>query len=932
MVRTSGSLPVTTARLLCVMLALAFGVSGCDRLSSSPEQMLDAARSALKGKDTNTALIQLKNALQKNPDFPDARFELGRIYFETGDMPSAVKELKRAQDLGVPESSVAPMLARAMVESGEQAQVLSRFGATHLTDPAAQAELKAALGYAAMQTRNPDGARANFDAALALKPDDAYALIGKARLLASQNEIEAGKALLKQVMDAGTGGAEAWFLDADINAAQGKVDAAMASYRKVYEIKPDHLRARYAVVVGNANLGRLDQARKELEAFRKVAPKASEGNYLEALLLVKEKKFVEARERVNKLLVSSPGHMPTLALSAQVEFELKSFAQAEQVAEKVIANGGETPTVRKILIASYLRNGRASKAQQALAPLLKAHPNDPAVLSLAGQVHLSAGDAAAASRAFELAAAKAPDDPAAHSRLGLSRLAQGDKAGGISELETAARLDVDDSKSDMLLIVTQLKNGNARGAQDAITALEKKRPNDPVTHNLRGTALLAAKDVPGARKSFEHALEIQADYFPAAANLARLDLGDKRLPDAEGRYERILAKSPGHAEALMALAGLKATERKDTAAAVKLLDKAIEANPKLPAPRILLGRLYLASNQFDKAVKVSGDAAVVFPDDANVLETLALAQSAAGSHDDAATTLSRVVARDPQNVLPLMQLANVQLAGGHDSDALQSVHKVLGLQPNLFDAYVLAIKIYLKQNNFDEALRVARDMQKRQPKQPQGYVKEGEILLGANKPQMAVKPLREAYARAHTSDNAILLYVALERGGDAKEAGALADEWLKSSPRDPKFRLFLGDQALKRQQYDEARRYYEQLNALLPDNQLILNNLAWLAHKRSDPKAREYAEKAYKLAPTAPAVLDTYGEILVDSGDAERGIKMLQDAVSSSPKVYEFRFTLARAFIKIGKKAEARKELETLAALGDRYNRSGEAASLLKTL
>ncbi|HEY9192391.1 MAG TPA: XrtA/PEP-CTERM system TPR-repeat protein PrsT [Methyloversatilis sp.] len=932
MVRTSGSLPGTTARLLCVMLALAFGASGCDRLSSSPEQMLDAARSALKSKDTNTALIQLKNALQKNPDFPDARFELGKIYFETGDMPSAVKELKKAQDLGVPESAVAPMLVRAMVEAGEQAQALSRFGATKLNDPAAQAELKAALGYAAMQTRNPDGARTNFDAALALKPDAVYALVGKARLLASQDDIEGGKALLKQVMDAGNGGPEAWFLDADINAAQGRVDAAMASYRKVYELKPDHLRARYAVVVGNANLGRLEDARKELAAFHKVAPKAPEGNYLDALVLVKEKKFVEARERINKMLALYPGHLPSLALSAQIEFELKSYAQAEQVAEKVIANGGETRTVRKILIASYLRNGRASKAQQALVPLLKEHPNDPSVLSLAGQVHMSAGDNAAASKAFELAAAKAPNDPVMHSRLGLSRLAQGDKTGGISELETATRLDSDDTTADMLLIATQLRSGNARGALDAIAGMEKKRPNDPVTHNLRGAALLVAKDLPGARKSFERALEIQPDYFPAAASLARLDLSEKHLQDAEGRYEKILGKSPGHPDALMALAGLKVSERKDVAAAAKLLEKAIDANPKLPAPRILLGRLYLAANQFDKAVKVSGDAAVVFPDDANVLETLALAQSAKGSHDDAATTLSRIVARDPQNVLPLMQLANVQLAGGHESDALQSVHKALGLRPDLMDAYVLAIRIYLKQDNVEEALRVARDMQKRQPKQPHGYAKEGEILLGANKPQMAIKPLRDAYARAHDSNHAILLYAALVRAGNAKDATALADEWLKSSPQDPKFRMFLGDLAMKNQQYDEARRYYDQLYALLPENPVILNNLAWLAHRRSDPKAREYAEKAYKLGPTAPAVLDTYGEILVDSGEAERGIKMLQDAVASSPKVYEFRFTLARALIKVGKKAEARKELETLSALGDRYGRSGEAASLLKTL
>jgi cellulose synthase operon protein C len=932
MVRVSGSSRSFKAKRLGLALVIALGVSACDRFSSADE-LLASAREALSRNDRTAAVIQLKNALQKNPDFAEARFELGRIYVETGDMLSAVKELQKSIELGMAEERVVPLLAKAMIESGDAQGLQSRYGTTQLKDPAAQASLQASLGYAAMQARAPEAAAAHFEAALAVQPDDLYAKLGKARLIGSQGDIDGAAALLKQIMaSGGDADHEAWFLDADIKAAQGKFDDAILSYRKVFEIKPDHLRSRYTVIVGLANEGKLDEARKEIAAFRKLAPRAPEGNYLDALLFVKEKKFGEARERLNKLLSTSPDYVPGLALAALTEYELQSFAQAEQHAEKAIAGGGDLMSTRKVLIASYMRTGRSAKALQVLAPLLKAHPDDPLVLSMAGQIYLADGDAAAASKAFAQAAAKAPDDPAMRSRLGLSRLAQGDTQGGLDELQAAARLDTEEARSDIVLIVTHLRNRNVPAALLAIDQMEKKRPDDPMAQNLRGTALLLKNDVAGARSSFEKALKLQEDFFPAAANLAKIDMLDKRIDDAEGRYLKILARHPGHADALMALAGLKALGRNDLPGAVKLFEKAIDANPRLASPRVLLAQLYLAAGDPGKSVKVISDAAVAFPDDMSVLDTLAIAQSAAGDHDAAVGTRSRMVARNPQAVPQVMLLANTQFAAGRDTEAIQTVRKALSLQPDLLDAYSLLVRIHMKQKNLDQALQVARDMQKRHPKQAEGYLKEGEILLAANKPADATKPLREAFALESKSDTVIMLYLALDRSGSSAEAATLASEWLKSTPRDPKVRMFLGDTALGQGRDDEARRQYEQVIKVLPDNAVVLNNLAWLARKRGDPKAMEYAERAYGLSPKAPAILDTYGEILVGAGQADRGLALLREAVASAPQSPEYRFTLARALIKAGKVADARKELEALAALGDRYPRSGDAAALLKTL
>ena len=81
---------------------------------------------------------------------------------------------------------------------------------------------------------------------------------------------------------------------------------------------------------------------------------------------------------------------------------------------------------------------------------------------------------------------------------------------------------------------------------------------------------------------------------------------------------------------------------------------------------------------------------------------------------------------------------------------------------------------------------------------------------------------------------------------------------------------------------------------------MILNNLAWTAGQTKDPKALEYAEKAYKLAPDQPVVLDTLGVLLVEKGDKARGVEMLQKASKMQPAAASIRLNLAKALISHG--------------------------------
>lgn len=917
------------SRLLAILLC-ASALAACDR-SKPPEELLAEARSAFERNDLQTTAIQLKNLLQKDPSNAAARYELGRLHMLTGDAPSAVKELTRALDAGHPAEQVTPLLARAMVEAGESKQAIERLGTTKLSTPAANADLRAAIGHAQLAVGNKDGAKAAFDEVFSIDPNHLYAGLGTARLLGTQREFASAHALLDKVLAADPKSAEAWFLDAEMRSAQGQFEQSMASYRKVYEVKPSNVTARFVVVSALANEGRIEEARKELAALRKVSPKAPEANYLDGLLLVKERKFVEARDRLNKTLAVAPNYVPALGLAALTEFELQSYALAEQHAEKVIAHGGDSLFIRKVLVGAYLRTGRLDKARQALAPLLKSSPGNPEVQALAGQVYLTGGDAKGAEAAFEIAARKQTEDADAQSRLGLSRLAAGDREGGIAALEQAVRLDTESGRPDLVLIVAHLRNRDADRALAAIDALEKKRQTDPVSINLRGTAYLLKNDPDRARAEFKRALDVDPAYFSAANNLARMYVTEDKIGDAEAVLQQFVAKSPKNADALMALAGLKARTPEGTPESLKLLRQAIDANPKQVNPRLALIELHQLSGDRGKALAAANEALNAMPDEPRVLDALALAQARAGELEASVATRTRLVERDP-SVRAQLNLAATQVAAKRDAEAIQTLRKVLALQPETVEAQNMLITIHRSRNAVDEALRVARDVQRQRPKEALGYVMEGELMMSASKADQAIKAYREALSRERTATNVTRLHAALERGDKAADARTLVDGWLKDNPKDVEVLLYLGDVALVRKSLDDARMRYEAALARSANNVIALNNLAWIAAQQKDARARSYAEKAYALAPRNPAVLDTYGGILLAAGDADRGLQMMRQAVSAAPFANDLRLNLARGLADAGRKGDARKELEPLVALGSKYERAAEVADLMKTL
>ena len=883
---------------IALALTLAAALAACG--GNDPASLMASARQYLEKREFGAAVIQLKNVLQDAPQNAEARYLLGLALLEQGDAVSAQIELAKAVELGFSGDELQVALARAALAAGEPARMLERFGARSLASPNAHAELRALVGMARLAGGQASDARAAFDESLKLDPGNVTANLGAARLAAAAQDL--GQAMIRVERALGTSPThvQALLLKAELLAQQGQDPAAEQTYRAAIEAAPDQAGPRLALVTHLLRARSAEGAAAEAAAMEKALPKDPRTFYAKALILVQERKFAEAKEAIQHVLKVAPEHVPSLTLAGMAALETGALPEAESHLRKAVFIAPQALAAKRLLATTHLRMGQIDLAAGEVDELLK-QSADPGVAALAGEVYLAQGDVARAASHYERASAGAPKSAAMQTRLALIRLAAGESERAISELEAAAAGDASAYQADLALIATFLRRREPDKALEAVAALEKKQPKNPMTHNLRGVTLLLKKDTRAARASFEQALALQPAYMPAVGNLTQLDVREKKYDAARKRYQDILAKQPNHEQALLGLAVLLRVSGADAHEIEKPLKQSVAANPASVNARLALVNFYIRGRDFKAALSAAHEAQAAIPDNARVVQALGTTQLAAGDTRQAIASFTRLADMSPKAAEPQLLLARAHLAAKQHDEAIK-------------------------------ALREAKAVQSERPKDPLGHVLEAEIYAAQKKLDLAERTYRAALKSLDLPVLAVRTHATLEAAGKRAEADLLARDWIKRHPKDAVMLAYLAEQDIAAKRYDSAATHYRAALERVPDNAMFLNNLAWVTHELKRPQALEYAERAHELAPNSPAVMDTLGTILAGSGQTERGLELLGRAAELAPEAHQIRLNFAKALLKSERKAAARKELEQLARLDSRLPVQQEAARLLAAL
>src|SRR5258708_36462975 len=104
---------------LTVLTAVLSASGGIFARTGEAESYNQSADQLLKKGDLRGAAIQLRNAIQKDPEDGTLRLKLAQIDLRLGEMVAAEAAAMAAKERGVSEEQVAPVLAEALYSEGE---------------------------------------------------------------------------------------------------------------------------------------------------------------------------------------------------------------------------------------------------------------------------------------------------------------------------------------------------------------------------------------------------------------------------------------------------------------------------------------------------------------------------------------------------------------------------------------------------------------------------------------------------------------------------------------------------------------------------------------------------------------------------------------------------------------------------------------------
>lgn len=908
--------------LLASVLVIACSPPDTDKM------MLEAKQYQQKG-DLKAAVIVLNNVLQLKPEEGEARLIMGTISMQNRDPRAAEHHFRAALEAKVDPKVLLPLLAQALFEQAEFQKLLDATRASDYGDAAQQPEILSFRGHSQLSLGRLEEAAASFQEALKRRPEYAPALLGEARLALLKRDVPATVTLVDRALAADPSNIDAWLIKGDLDRAAGNFRAALADYEKGLALSPKSLAANLNLASLHMQQGELELARKHVRSVLETAPDSPIGYYLLGLLEFQSKNFAAANDAIQQVLKAAPSYLPATALAGVVAYTVGANEQAEQRLGDAVARYPTSVSLRKLFAAALLRSGKARRAIDVLEPALKAAPSDTGLLVLFAEAKSLNGEAPVARKYFELAAKYYPQSPGVRAGLGMTRLATGEIDKALADLEAAVELGSGVAEISLVKALVSMKRYDK--ALEAVARLEKKRPEDPVTFNLKGAVLFAKGDTAGARKAFEQAVALQPSKFAAARNLAQLDVRENNPAAARIRFEKILERDAENVPAMLALAELTAAAG-NSAEALSWVKRARDAQPKSYAPSMALAHLYFAAGDYASAIAAVRDAVAADPDSADALNLLAYSQLRLGQRTQALATYSVLVSRYPKSAEAHYGLSGALSADGQYRAAERSLKTALQLRPGFPEAMYALAALQLRMGKTAEAGKLVGDAQKWLPQTSLASVIAGDTAMAEKRYDRAVQAYGVAFAAEKSREMLLRLHGALLGAGKTAAAEALTTEWLKKNPDDVQVRYLVADTAIRNQNFRLAAEQYEYVLKIEGTKLPLLHNLGMVYERMNDPRALELAETAYKIAPEQPGVLFNLGRLVLQKGDAERAVKLLEKARTMSPDSQLVRYDLAKAYIKVGSNDLARIELQQLLRSRQEFPERAEAEDLLRKL
>ena len=524
-------------------------------------------------------------------------------------------------------------------------------------------------------------------------------------------------------------------------------------------------------------------------------------------------------------------------------------ADGEQVLKLAAQNNPKQFNYLEMLAYHYGQQNRREDMVNVLQQI-KSHANewDQAYLKV-GDFYMLLGDGDSALKEYRDGMSKDPKQKTKYQKRIIEVLMRQGKRSEAAEINSQIlKANPEDNDARGLAATLLLDRGDVSKAAAEMENLVTRAPDNPVAHYNLGRAYVARGEWAQAKQQFQKAIEIRPDYILARITLAQLELSQHDYEAALKTAQDILEKlDRNNLNARLLEAGALTGLRK-YGDSKTLLNAMLKASPSSPEIHFQLGTVALAENRYK----------------------------------DAEDSFKRAYELNPANSRPLMGMVANDMAQHKPDAALQLLQAESKKAPNRLDLIVGLANTSAEAGRYDESIgyyqRVLDGLDKNSRSRGEIYMFMGETYRRKGDNNNAIAALQNARAAVPDSEN-VLLLLALT----LDNAGHLA----------------------------EARKVYEAIIRMNPNNGQALNNLAYLMVETGldTDVALSYVQRAKQLMPDMPEVTDTLGWIYLKKAQYDYAVSAFQDLVAKSPGHSTFHYHLGMAYKMKGDKGKAISEL-----------------------
>ncbi len=642
---------------------------------------------------------------------------------------------------------------------------------------------------------------------------------------------------------------------------------------------------------------------------------------LKAAVLLKIGDAAGAVEIARGVVAEDPANAEAVTVLATQKSQDGDFEGALAEIDKALEINPQIAVLQLLRIHALQRLGRETEILNAYAQLIENFPEEPAYRRVFTQELIRRDELAQAREQLEAIAGLEPENLDA--KLNVVRIVNRIEGAQAAEatLRAFAQANPDDAKVQFALADFYVQEDDAESARALLDGLAASENLDIAFQAKNKIAVLLLKD--GERDQARALIDeiLAADERNTAALIKRaaLQIDDAQYDQAVVNLRSALDNSPDEYDAMVLMAA--AFEKQDNLNFAQAeLAKAFETSNRAAGVAQRFSRFLLRRRNVERAEEVLVDSLAAHPGDTENLKLLAsirLAKQDWRGAEEVAALLEDVANQDalaariksaayiglgdyqgvidafaaneekiPFESQPLTAVVTAYMRSDRLDDAEALLTRIINSDADKYPAYLLLARIHDSRDNDDDYLATLERAIDVAPERPEAY----ELVY------------------RHYLDE--------ERFEDA---AALIERGLQAAPENSAMRVFKADVLIQRGDRQGALAIYSDLIEERPNDRIIANNFVSLSSDllldaASIARALEVAKTLETL--DNPYYRDTVGWAYYRSGEYDRALEYLAEAVAGVGESAEMRYHLGAAQFASGDEEAARESLEEALRLG----------------